>query len=256
MMKNKEKKLTDEELRRVQLELMDKFDAFCRQHNLRYSLAFGTLLGAIRHKGFIPWDDDVDIIMPLPDMLRLKAELHSSDIEYHDIDTDSYYEYGFSRVSDTATYSCRGMILKTYGVCFDLYPVVGISEDPEIFIKRVSPALEQRHRWVMWGRRIVRYLPIKKVPGLKKSVKRYQEQALLSCPYDHAQNYYHAGSLRKVNIFDYDVFKEMCDVEFEGHRYMAVACWHDYLTHCFGNYMQLPPESERHPAHGFVCYWK
>lgn len=72
------KEITLEERKQIQLRMLIEIDAFCRKHNIRYSLAYGTLIGAIRHKGFIPWDDDVDIMMPLPDMLRFK-ELFKSE---------------------------------------------------------------------------------------------------------------------------------------------------------------------------------
>lgn len=63
--------LSIEELHQKELELLEAFDAFCSEHGLRYSLTAGTLLGAIRHKGFIPWDDDIDVCMPRPDYDRL-----------------------------------------------------------------------------------------------------------------------------------------------------------------------------------------
>ena len=62
------KKLTLTEIQKVSLEVLCKVDSCCREHGIRYSLAYGTLLGAVRHKGFIPWDDDIDIMMPRPDM--------------------------------------------------------------------------------------------------------------------------------------------------------------------------------------------
>ena len=249
-------KVTAEETRRIQLEMLDEIDAFCRKHNIRYSLAFGTLLGAIRHKGYIPWDDDVDIMMPLPDMLRFKQEFVSDNLSYHDVETEPYYEFHFSRISHNRTYSRGGMILKSYGVCIDLYPVAGIAEDAQTFINRLWSTLIKRMKYIKWRKRVVRNLPIKSIPGYKKSITTYRNMALFSCPYDQAKNYFHAGNLKEVNIFDYDVFKETCDVEFEGHHYMAVSCWHDYLAHCFGDYMQFPPESERHPYHAFQFYWK
>lgn len=255
-MKHNAKRVTAEEIKQIQLEMLDEIDAFCRDHGIRYSLAFGTLLGAIRHKGYIPWDDDVDIEMPLPDMIRFKEEFKSENLTYHDIDIDSKYEYHFSRISHNPTYSQRGLIDKSYGVCIDLYPVAGISEDPDAFIQRVRPLLTKRMKYVRWRKRIIRRFPVKTIPGFKRSLQAYRAQTLFSCPYEQAKYYFHAGSLTRVNIFEYDAFKEMCDVEFEGHKYMSVACWHDYLTHCFNDYMQLPPEEERRPGHGFVCYWR
>ena len=63
--------LTLDEVHEELLNLLLRFDAFCKEHNLRYSLDSGTLLGAVRHKGFIPWDDDIDLNMPRPDYDRL-----------------------------------------------------------------------------------------------------------------------------------------------------------------------------------------
>ena len=68
------KELTLQELKRIEFEILEKFDAFCKENNIRYFLAFGTLLGAIRYKKFIPWDDDIDILVPREDydkMLRI-----------------------------------------------------------------------------------------------------------------------------------------------------------------------------------------
>ena len=65
------KKITLEESKRLQLDILDAFDAFCQKNELRYMLAYGTLLGAVRHKGFIPWDDDIDLYMPIEDYRKM-----------------------------------------------------------------------------------------------------------------------------------------------------------------------------------------
>ena len=104
----KGERLSQAEIRNIQLNMLDEIDAFCRTEGIRYSMAFGTLLGAIRHKGYIPWDDDMDIIMPLPDMQVFKKKFKSKDLKYLDIDTCKHFEYHFSRIGYEPTYCKTG----------------------------------------------------------------------------------------------------------------------------------------------------
>ena len=258
-MKKETRKVTDEEIKRIQLEMLDEIDAFCRQHNIRYSLAFGTLLGAIRHKGYIPWDDDVDIIMPLPDMLRFKQEFRSDKLMYCDIDTVAHYEYHFSRIAYKPTYSKKGLITKSYGISIDLYPVVGMtSEESDIqkFLQDLQPLYHKRMKSIELKNKLIKLLPIKTIWGFDSTIKHFYDSVILRYPYESSTAFLHAGSVRRVNIFEYDVFESVTNVSFEGHTYMSVGDWDKYLRHCFDDYMQLPPEDQRHPYHGFVYYWK
>ena len=248
-----------EERKRIQLEMLDGIDAFCRANNIRYSLAFGTLIGAIRHKGYIPWDDDVDLIMPLPDMLRFKKGFKSDKLMYCDIDTVPHYEFHFSRISYLPTYSKSGLLEKSYGVNIDLYPVVGMpdtEEEIQKFLNGIDPLYQKRLKLITWRRRLIKRLPFALVPGYETTIRQFHDKILNSFPYETAKNYLHAGSVRRVNILDFDVFDGLIDVEFEGHTFQSMARYHDYLTHCFGNYMQFPPEDQRHPYHGGTFYWK
>ena len=120
------------ERKKIQLEMLIEIDDFCRNHNIHYILAFGTLLGAIRHKGYIPWDDDVDISMPYEDLLRFKNEFKSDKLKYCDIDTEKYYDFPFSRVCYLPTYSKYGLICKSYGLSIDVYPLIEVSNSDEI----------------------------------------------------------------------------------------------------------------------------
>ena len=140
-------KITLEERKKIQLEMLVEIDKFCREHNIKYMLAFGTLLGAIRHKGYIPWDDDVDISMPLEDMLRFKKEFKSDKLKYCDVDTEPNYAFPFSRIAHKQTYSKCGMIAKSYGVCIDLYPTIEVSslmEDNQAIVNRLLPIYRKR----------------------------------------------------------------------------------------------------------------
>jgi lipopolysaccharide cholinephosphotransferase len=255
----KKKTITLEERKQIQLEMLDEIDAFCRNHNIRYSLAFGTLIGAIRHKGYIPWDDDVDLIMPLPDMLRFKKEFKSDKLAYVDIDTVPHFEYHFSRICYLPTYSKTGLLEKSYGVNIDLYPVVGMPDTEEgiqRFLDDIDPLYKKRLKLIARRHRLIRRLPFAYVPGYDSTIRQFHDIILNSYPYENAHNYLHAGSVRRVNILDFDVFDGFIDVEFEGHTFQSMERYHEYLTHCFGDYMQLPPENQRNPYHGGKYYWK
>jgi len=251
--------VTIEERKRIQLDMLDEIDSFCRNHHIRYSLAFGTLLGAIRHRGYIPWDDDVDLIMPLPDMLRFKKEFKSDKLAYVDIDTAPHYEFYFSRICFLPTYNKTGLLEKSYGISVDLYPVVGMpdtEEEIQQFLKDIEPLYKKRKILKEIRRKLIYRLPFAIVPGFQSSTRRLRDIFFNSYPYDTARNFYHAGSLRRVNIFGFDVFDGFMDVEFEGHTYQSMTRYHEYLTHCFGDYMQYPPIEERHPCHVGNFYWK
>ena len=258
-MKEKGRKLTTDDIRALQLDMMDEIDAFCRANGIRYALAFGTMLGAIRHKGFIPWDDDMDIIMPLEDMMLFKKKFKSKTIQYLDIDTCKHYEYHFSRVAHVATFEKVGLTCKSYGVNIDLYPVVGMPDTEEeihSFLKSLKPLYSKRMNYIKWRSRAVRLLPVTTIPHFDKVIRQFRDIVLYSFPYEGAKNFLHAGDVNLVDIFNFDVFENLIDVEFEGRKYKGVGRYHDYLTHCYGDYMQLPPEDQRVPYHGGTYYWK
>lgn len=251
-----------EERKKIQLEMLKKIDAFCKANNIKYSLAFGTLLGAIRHKGFIPWDDDVDIMMPLPDMLRFKELFHSETMKYCDIDTDRYFEYPFSRIANTQTYDRRGLIAKSYGICIDLYPIVSIPKDSRernVFFQKAQKLVNVRLCYLRWNGVAVRYIPIKALPGFRKTMKRYRDYILNLKEYGKTGAYYIvAGPLRLKDkmSYDTDLFEKIIEVDFENYKFLSISDYDTYLSLRYGDYMQLPPEEDRHPYHGGNYYWK
>ena len=127
------KRMTLQEIQQVNLEMMKDIHAFCVKNGIHYSLAYGSLIGAIRHKGFIPWDDDIDIMMPRPDFERFSREYKSENgfwlsSVYGD---DTYVNY-------TRVYDDRTLVIcpakagkKETGVWIDIYPIDGISDNAE-----------------------------------------------------------------------------------------------------------------------------
>ena len=251
-----------EERKKIQLEMLVEIDAFCRAHNIKYMLAFGTLLGAIRHKGYIPWDDDVDISMPLEDMLRFKKEFKSDKLKYCDADTEKYYEWTFSRIAKKSTYNKTGLICKTYGINIDLYPTIEVSSSSDrtnSIIKSLMATCKRCRRLVKFRRRIIKLLPIKSLCGFRKAIRNQRDVlwGSLECKGGGA---FHcdAGPIEQfeAHTFDFNPFEEMIEVDFEGHKFMAPAKYHQYLTTRYGDYMKLPPEDQRHPYHVAKYYWE
>ncbi len=262
MKKEKIKPISLEEKKSIQLEMLKEIDAFCRNNNIKYSLAFGTLIGAVRHKGFIPWDDDVDIMMPLPDMLRFKELFHSDTMKYCDVDTESYYEFGFSRIAHIKTYNKIGVIAETYGICIDLYPMVSIPNDEvgiDSFFQKASVLYNRRMRMIDWRQLVVRYLPIKTIPGFQKTMKEYRDYILNISEYGKTNKYYIVAgplSIRERTTYDFDLFEELIEVDFAGYTFSGIKQYDYYLTKMYGDYMTPPPEDQRHPYHGGHYYWK
>lgn len=251
-----------EERKTIQFEMLKEIDAFCRSNDIRYSLAFGTLLGAIRHKGFIPWDDDVDIMMPLPDMLRFKKLFHSESMKYCDVDTEKYYGGGFSRIANMKTYRKSGMLSKEYGVSIDLYPFVSIPDDDDnksVFFSGAEKLQKRRLAYLRWRGRLIRFLPLKTIPGFTNAIRNYRDFMFNQCPYGSTHTFYViAGPLslwRKMS-YNGDMFDKLIEVEFENYKFLSISQYDKYLTLRYGDYMKLPPEDQRHPYHNAQYYWK
>lgn len=119
-----------EELHQIELEMLKRLVTFFEEHDLKYTIYCGTLLGAVRHKGFIPWDDDVDLAMPLEDyrkFLELSAELGPEYSVVHFDNSDHTY-YNWARVCNDKTTLLKkdqDRYIDDYGVAIDVYPFIG-----------------------------------------------------------------------------------------------------------------------------------
>lgn len=134
------KELSVEETQKVSLEILKTVAHICKTIGVRYCLIYGTLIGAVRHHGFIPWDDDLDIMMPRPDYERFLSYFKKHQSEYKHLelfnhDENANYPYMITRISDSR-YQINMDNEKPYGmgVFIDIYPYDGLGKTlPEVF---------------------------------------------------------------------------------------------------------------------------
>lgn len=257
---NQNRELTFEEQRLLQLDILHEVDLVCKRESIKYSLAFGTLLGAIRHKGYIPWDDDLDIMMPYTDMLRLREALRNPDVRFYDIDTSKYYGNPFGNICSEKTYRLIGK-KKERGLGIDVYPIVKLpstQEGVDVFFDSAEHLQSKRLRALSIRQFMLRHFSFCPPIGFKKRIKNFRDHLVSYNTFESSYYYIIAGplSLRKKMIYDEDLFKNMIEVDFEGRKYPSIALYDKFLTMRYGNYMQLPPEDQRHPYHGQRYYWE
>ena len=137
----KQKKLSISEVKEIELGLLLKFDQICQRHGLTYYLCGGTLLGAIHHKGFIPWDDDIDVLMPRGDfekLLELEKTQDSTEIEQIVSWKSGKSIYPFIKLINTNTVLKEKYLSEefTTGVWIDIFPFDGMPDDDRLIAKK------------------------------------------------------------------------------------------------------------------------
>ena len=126
-------------------------------------------------------------------------------------------------------------------------------------VKKLLPLSILNSKMYRWRKGIMRRLPIKTILGFRTLVRLYRNQLFKIFKTKNGGAFHCiAGPLEQFEFhtFNFDPFEDMIEVDFEGYRFMAPARYHDYLSHRYGDYMQLPPEDQRHPYHGGQYYWK
>lgn len=129
------KQLTVEDAKQIELEILDYIDTLCKKHNINYIINYGTLIGAVRHEGFIPWDDDIDLSMPREDYQRFINifQKEKSKYELLSLETDKNYFNNFIKITDSTTKIIDTRNTKTYesGIFIDIFPMDRF-DDPKV----------------------------------------------------------------------------------------------------------------------------
>lgn len=254
------KELTLREAQLIGLKIMKAFDVFCRENGLIYYLSGGTLLGAVRHKGFIPWDDDVDLMMPRADYQKMIAiGFPEGDCKLYSLENSHGYCRPWARLTDASTILCGESYFHgdSEGLGIDIFPIDGVPEGrlaTKLFFKqiRLNDALckSARRNRIPEGERLARikaFLPkLLKPIGAKRFARRMNhiamKQPFADSRFRGVSMVTHYGEREKMPA---EVFDHPIELDFEDMKCPAPNGYDLYLTRLYGDYMQLPPESAR-----------
>ena len=262
------KKLDIDEIKEVELGVMDYIHNICREKGINYSLAYGSLLGAVRHRGFIPWDDDLDIALKRDQYDRLyQAILEDNNSIYKAVswENDSRYPYPFYRVYDSRTFYENNYIQNDIelGICVDVFPF----DDYKDVNKEITK-LDMYRRlsvYTLYGIRnkeagiknIVRYLML--VVFRLTRVKTWNKK-LNNCsrvPVNSEYIDYLMESKKYSTKIDAKALDEVIECKFEDRVYNIPKDYDHILTTIYGSdYMEIPPLEKRIQHDDFVAYIK
>lgn len=258
------KRITDiNELRSIQMAILDSVHEFCQQEGITYFLSSGTLIGAVRHKGYIPWDDDIDLYMPRESYERFinsytcPSGLHRV-INPH---TEPEYYYTFAKVVNTKTLMTEAEAPGfKIGVYIDIFPVDYISDNLEerakIFKRKHKLNKIRRckisHENPLYSK--LAYIVYKHWPRSIKNINNELERLITSCKSSTSVcNLTEAGPGIE-GCFPASCIASDVNIEFEGKLYKTMVGYKEYLTKTYGDYMTLPPVEKR-LQHDFEAYW-
>ena len=259
------RKLTINEQREIQLTVLQNVANYCEQNNLRYFLAYGTLIGAIRHNGYIPWDDDIDIAMPRPDY-DLFMKSFNQEYDYTkvlEMSISKKYGIPFAKAYDNRTWIDELHYKPDeYGVFVDIFPIDGIKGTSQfkkmdrlnklLHIKKANYTRRSSFKIIRNFIGKIILLPFSihdRLERMDKIARQYPfgttpKAGLISVPY----------GIRE--IVDTSVFEQTTYHEFEGLLFRIPTGYDVWLKSIYGDYMQLPPEEKRIPHHVLDAYWK
>ena len=267
-MNNSEKRrISFEGVKFIELDILKNIDIICKKHQIKYYIAYGTLLGAIRHKGFIPWDDDIDVCMKREDYEKFISVFPKENQEQYRLlhsSIDSTYFYEFAKVVDTRT-KVSGIGVKDIhneGIWVDIFPLDSVAKHKNIqrfliqfcMVFRIMSVYTEfpSHKrsclfYPLWllARWIGFKLPLKITDWLSKKGKDKDNIGYIASMSTTGSKY----------CYPVDWFDDSVEVEFEGNLFPAPKEYHKYLVSQYGDYMQLPPEDKR-IAHPIEAYWR
>ncbi len=260
------KELSLEELKAIQLEILDVVTEFCEKHGIQYWLDSGTLLGAVRHNGYIPWDDDIDIGMLRHDYDRFIRMFNTENKRYkvYSIENNNHFYYPHAKVLDLDTLLFEpdenGLKLS---VNIDVF-VYDNAPDDDKLVEKMYDKRDKLRKW--YSRSLFSKphgsLPRKMAMTLALNVLKVIPPSIFIKHMVYNSKQYSKVETSRVGNFtsytrmacDKRVFREFVIHEFEGKTYKIPIGYDEWLRAFYGNYMELPPIEKQVSHHSFKAY--
>ena len=266
------KSIDIEELKRIQLDILKRIDSFCKEHQIKYFMSGGSLIGTIRHKGFIPWDDDIDIMMLRGDYERFIKEfvaLDDSTYKLHSSrNVDGWY-LPFAKVENSKTIIKEHIETKyIMGINVDVFPIDNVPEKESLQKKMYE-------KWQKWsnihgmklmstirGRSLLKNVAlvlshfVLTVVSFKYIVKKIETNAMR---YSNQKTKFCGVAVWGYGLKEINLKSNYSDVIYMPFENIVVPVpigYDNYLTSVYGDYMELPPLEKRISHHKFEAWWK
>ncbi len=260
------------ELRSLQLGVLDAIHMYCKENGIKYTLACGTMLGCARHKGYIPWDDDIDIYMLRNDyneLINNFPEIFNGKIKIVSLERDSKWNRPYAKAYDNRTvFSEISECRRPIGVNIDIFPIDKVPDN------------EDKWRQYNSVRRILQNINTLKVISFTKNrsfaknlfllisktfLLPISSRTIAKCLQNYSKKYNRheykrvfENSLGMIlkKPFPIALFDELVEMPFEDRNYYAMKHYEIYLESAYGNWQELPPIEKRITHHAFKAYWK
>lgn len=257
-------KLDLKEVQNVELCILKEFHVFCENNGLRYILGFGTLLGAVRHKGFIPWDNDIDVLMPRNDFEKFleisRTKSISEDLYVQHYTIDNKYHYICARVCDSKTHVNVPYIREQpskLGLWIDVFPIDGVGKTSP---KKILQTMLLKWYWMLFRADVygstsknsrtkfnyyVKKMALVLFPN-KNNVHNYSIDKICEWfSFDESEEVGFLFGEEGVCKFKRKDFDNLIKIPFEDASFFCPPSYKSFLEQCYGDYMSLPKEEDR-----------
>ncbi|WP_247952155.1 LicD family protein [Streptococcus oralis] len=262
------RKLNIEEAKKLELDILDFIDSFCKEHGINYCINYGTLIGAIRHKGFIPWDDDIDLSMTRENYEKFIQLFSEKQSRYKllSLETDDQYFNNFIKIVDPTTTIIDTRNTKTYdsGVFIDIFPMDTFNDTKVVDICYKLESFKllsfSKHKNIVYGDsklkdliRTLFWLLLRPVSPrffanqIEKQIQKYRVE-------NGKYIAFIPSKAKKKEIFPRDMFDELIETPFEHLVLPAPKHFDTVLKQFYDDYMTVPPKEKQIYIHEFEAY--